>query len=155
MNFPPYALAALLTGPILGIAASGTINTVPNQTGSDLLASIPRHASSDYEADELANSLNLPDHYPLVTPRGVVPVADLMTHGLYSNRRFRRVYYAFDDEIPEPAKEIPAVSTRPEPGPVFQQDIPAEDAMPVLAVQTEQGTGRARYIDVKAALSSN
>jgi hypothetical protein len=38
----------------------------------------------------------LPDHYPLVTRDGVVPVAALSDRGLYSQNRYRAVAYAVD-----------------------------------------------------------
>ncbi len=37
-----------------------------------------------------------PDHYPLVTRQGTVPVAELSTRGLYSQRRYQAVLQAAD-----------------------------------------------------------
>lgn len=87
---------AALLGPVLGILASGSINTAPKQSGGDMLAlldSIPRHEEASFD---VAQSATLPDHYPLVTPRGTVQVADLWLHGLYRDRPPLYPDYEFD-----------------------------------------------------------
>ena len=107
---------ALLTGaaalgPMLGIAVSGSINTVPKQPGGDmraLLDSIPQHEDPPFNLEQ---SASLPDHYPLVTPQGTIQVADLWLHGFYRDRRPARFGYDFGPELYE--FDAPAVELLP------------------------------------------
>lgn len=114
MRFMPLLATALALGPVLGIAVSGSINTVPKQTGGDMLAmldSIPQHADAQFSTGPSEQSSLLPDHYPLVTPRGTIQVAELWSHGLYRGRRPARFEYEYDYDLgPELyAFELPAI----------------------------------------------
>lgn len=98
MNVPREILAALALGPLLGAIGSGLVGTEPRQirTGQpesfaedELALFTPRHTST----------LDNPEHYPLITPRGRIEVAELSMHGLYRNLRSEPL---FEDGWPEP-----------------------------------------------------
>lgn len=106
----------------------------------------------------------LPDHYPLVTRSGTVPVGELAMRGLYSQARYRALAYAADYAPPQPHVEEwrppasdAAVATdhpapHPEPG-AATGGAAAEPlelaAGPVLV----EGQGRAKTVDANAALA--
>lgn len=105
----------------------------------------------------------LPDHYPLVTREGTVPVAALADRGLYSQRRYRAVYYAADYgpghapdayEPDQPNYESTDQSVRigdPDHAPPMVQDSEPLDLAAGPASLT-QGGG-AKTINVEAALA--
>lgn len=105
----------------------------------------------------------LPNHYPLVTMQGTVPVTELATRGLYSQRRYQALFQAAD--------YIP-VETEADNGPAeayagYQtpgESPPAGDAEPIEApaqpLQLAAGPatvaitrGGAKLIDVQATLA--
>lgn len=108
----------------------------------------------------------LPDHYPLVTRRGTVPVAELSTRGLYSQARYRAYLHAADYD----QAELAAADYRPDEELVRYQgtdqsirigdpDVGRERADPAplqlaagpATVATLQGN--AKLIDVEATLA--
>lgn len=104
MRFATVIAGASALGPILGLAAVESINTVPKQSGADVLAllnAIPRHEDPQFGLAQKPGQNTLPDHYPLVTPRGTVQVAELWLHGVYRNRRPARFEYDVAPELYE------------------------------------------------------
>lgn len=73
-------VGACMVAPLVGGFAGAAINTVPLVSAADPLATIPRHASDVSGAIDLG-PIDAPDHYPLVTPRGTIPVEQLVFHG--------------------------------------------------------------------------
>ncbi len=92
MHFPrldPRICAACLAavGVVFAGAVSGSaIGSTPVLTrDADLIPEAPRNAGvGEFELD---TRKRLPDHYPLVTPTGTVPVAALAVHGRMRNSR--------------------------------------------------------------------
>lgn len=79
-------LGACVLAPVAGGFAGAAINTTPLEAAGDPLATIPRHETGLSGAID-AGAYDTPDHYPLITPRGTVPVEELVFHG-------RPAYYA-------------------------------------------------------------
>lgn len=113
-----------------------------------------------YQTHDMANANGgdaraLPDHYPLVTRRGVTPVEQLSDRGLFSQARYRSFEavavaadsYSYDDPGPGPAFEDDAV-------PQVQMAEPTSPQPPLaLAEGPAQVNGQARIIDVQATLA--
>lgn len=109
----------------------------------------------------------LPDHYPLVTREGTIPVAALADRGLYSQRRYRALYPSYDTteaQFAEASYQVEADEPQfsshsaglsvgdPEP----EQAAPTEAEQPLdLAAgpSTLTAAGRAKTIDVETALA--
>lgn len=180
MKLTPLILGALILGPTAGVIVGETINTTPIQYGVDVLGSIPRHKLVITNADRFEQQGALPDHYPLYTPQGRVEVAELSSHGLYSNSRFLPVYYAspFSREEETQAVAFPHLDTlevmqEPASGKANQLAVEhtALDQSPAvghgsqmegwnhrpttpLAAELEKPKGGPRIIDVAAVLGS-
>lgn len=108
-----------------------------------------------------------PDHYPLVTARGIVPVEELSERGLFSQARYRPVHadigydaaaFAEAEYVPEP--DEPRFGEREDsdlvPEPPTQAAPAQAQASPPL--QLAKGPvaitmGQAKTIDVSAALA--
>ena len=82
-------LACVLGGAIAGNALGST----PVLDRPTIESFYQTHESG---GGQLAVREPLPDHYPLVTKAGTVPVGELATRGLYSQARYRAVLYAAD-----------------------------------------------------------
>lgn len=115
----------------------------------------------------------LPDHYPLVTRNGTVPVSQLSDQGLYSQARYREMYgsasdtgdrYAFAD-VPadEPrfqrADQSASIGEATAPREAEYAPVPAAAPPPPLALADGPATvssangGSAKMIDVRAVLA--
>ena len=77
-----------------GAVAGNALGSTPVIGRSAIGAFYQSHEDSAF-ADDTSSDV-LPDHYPLVTRRGTVPVAELADRGLYSQARYRDVYAAAD-----------------------------------------------------------
>jgi hypothetical protein len=73
-------LGACLFAPLAGALAGNSLNTTPLQPAGDPLATIPRH-ESDFTGNIAFGGFDIPDHYPLVTRHGTIPVEELTFHG--------------------------------------------------------------------------
>ncbi|WP_205958281.1 hypothetical protein [Qipengyuania sediminis] len=108
-----------------GALAGNALGSVPILDRSTLQTYYQSHDDSmGEEPDEV-----LPDHYPLVTPEGTVPVAALSERGLYSQARFRAFAHAYSGD--------------PGPAPLPDYPEPAEaaaEARPVLAMAEDPPT---------------
>lgn len=118
-----------------------------------------------------ASSAPLPDHYPLVTRSGIVPVAELGTRGLYSQARYRPDSYAVNDgpagyappggnpEASSPDYEFGDSSpTRNDGATPGRQATASAETGPAAPLQLASGpasvsSGKARMIDVNATLA--
>lgn len=84
---PRFILGALAVGAAGALtgAAIGDLNPVDRGIGDDGQA-FGRFASEAW-AGSPAEQSSLPDHYPLVTPEGTVPVEELALHGRLRDQR--------------------------------------------------------------------
>lgn len=95
----------------------------------------------------------LPDHYPLVTRTGVVPVAQLSDRGLFSQRRYRPLDTFPDYPVPN-ASDSPGQSVVQAVETVEMSAVPSEPARPLaLANGPAQVMGHAKIIHVQASLA--
>lgn len=86
-------LVCALAGAVAG-SAVGSTPMLDRSTIGDL-ALVGGGGGGGSGANAVSKAL-LPDHYPLVTRQGTVPVAALSTRGLYSQKRYR-VAMLYDD----------------------------------------------------------
>ena len=164
MRFATLIGGAAALGPILGVMIGGSINTVPKQAGADvaaLLEAIPRHPDA-FDPEHNAGGNVLPDHYPLVTPRGTVQVADLWLHGLYRNKHPARFESDFGPELYE--FEVPEIAQE-EPLPNEQKNMAGDPAFGPSAIrasgtvgllvqdQVPQSQAGPKVVDVAAVLA--
>lgn len=100
MTASPIFWCAVAGVAIGGAVAGSELGTSPVLSRSLFGAYYQQHPDA---ADDGAMTAELPppDHYPLVTPQGTVPVAALRTRGLYSQARFRAPAYGIDYPAPE------------------------------------------------------
>lgn len=128
------------------------------------------YQSHDQAAGSLAAEERvLPDHYPLVTRNGTVSVAELADRGLYSQRRYRAVFYAVDSgpgyapasyepDQPRYTDEDPALrvgdaaDARPNSQWV-ERDAAPEPLQLAAGPATIAASGQAKTVNVEAALA--
>lgn len=89
----------------------------------------------------------MPDHYPLVTRAGTIPVAALATRGLYSQARYQHQHVATEP----PALAALASDTGPAPGAGLALVEDPAAGPPAADVTIERGGSR--FVDVKAVLA--
>ncbi len=155
-------LACVLGGAVAGNAL-GSTQPLDRSTIQTFYQS---HEMAEGRAEE---AVRPPDHYPLVTRNGTVPVGELATRGLYSQARYRAYLY--------PAEYAPAEVGYEEyrPGEEWR-DAPTREALALgdPHVQTEdamtesdgaeplqlaagpanvESVGQAKMVDVNAALA--
>ena len=127
------------------------------------------YQSHDDTASAAQAERQLPDHYPLVTREGTVPVAQLAERGLYSQSRYRAFYYA--DYVPpevEPVEYRPGQEWRDEttreafamadraasPEPPREPEVEASEPLQLAAGPASvESEGEAKLVDVNAALA--
>lgn len=93
-------LACVVGGAIAGTAL-GSTPVIERASVAELL---PQTSAFAADIAPTIRSEQLPDHYPLVTRRGTVPVDQLAERGLYSQPRYRAFYAPLDYE---PLSAIP------------------------------------------------
>lgn len=158
----PFLRGAALACALRGAVAGTAIGSTPILDRSVLAAYYQSHDAGAVEARRRA----LPDHYPLVTPQGTVPVAALAERGLFSQARYRALDAPFGDA---PASFDPASQEPPAAQPGLQlaepagrealavAPAPAQDAPAPLALADAPALvgdeGRAKLIDVRAELA--
>lgn len=159
-------LACALGGAIAGTTL-GSSPLIAAGTAAAYFQSHERGVGQDGEGRVL------PDHYPLVTRNGTVPVSQLSDRGLYSQARYREMYgsppemserYVMAD-IPadEPrfqhADQSAAIGEAASSNNKMTTTSAARTAMPPLALADGPATvspaqgGSAKLIDVKAVLA--
>jgi hypothetical protein len=96
-------LGACLFAPLAGALAGNSLNTTPLQPAGDPLATIPRH-ESDFTGRIAFGGFDIPDHYPLVTRHGTIPVEELTFHGRLRGQDFYAAPVSYTGE-PEATPE--------------------------------------------------
>lgn len=89
----PIALGAGLACALGGAVAGNALGSTPIINRSMIETFYQEHEDSAYEA--VSHDDPPPDHYPLITHAGTVPVAELGMRGLYSQARYRALNYAY------------------------------------------------------------
>lgn len=145
------AISPIIWGAGLASALGGALmgNALGSTSPSDRAAAEIYYQSHRDSRGAREVSQQRPDHYPLVTRNGVVPVAQLSERGLFSQARYRSVTlvesYAEFDTGPfpdEPTGPPEAPASEPITAAPAPQDLP-----------TEAEPGHAKIIDVQAALA--
>lgn len=153
-------LACALGGAVAGTALGST--PVPNRPAIGAIYQTHEQAMGSSAAQPRA----LPDHYPLVTRDGIVPVEELSDRGLFGQARYRALY----GPAPYGPAGVAEVSYEPDnadsaaPGdaslaigdPAPQQTGAAEAPAPLALAAGPAGltpAGQAKTIDVQAALA--
>lgn len=152
---PHHLVAGACAAAIFGAVTGAAIRTEPLERGVDAWDQIPHPDTESESRTKLSEPEMLPDHYPLVTPRGRFEVAELRDRGLYRNHRFGSGPHWIED--PEPAYDLASVDYQYlpiddyEPGPVrtasearaaareaLEAAPPPEEEPVVLAAAEEQ-----------------
>lgn len=167
MPVSPMTCGAALASVVAGALAGDALGSAQMLDRSALGAYYQSH--EDAKPAEANRDERPPDHYPLVTPTGTIPVAALSTRGLYSQARYQAVAYA---DAYQPV-EFTAVDYEPDLGPdvVDSSSLgnsdpeptpnPVAVSKPKEPLQLASGptslepAGRAKVIDVQAALALN
>lgn len=158
MTIALHVLGAGLACAVGGAIAGNALGSAPVLDRSTLTTLYQSHETvAKAESDR-----TLPDHYPLVTRAGTVPVAALSERGLYSQARYR-AFMAVDDapRQPEPAAWEPENWAEPAPPapeqatdePAFEEAEPAEPLQLAAGAAGVTATGGAKLVKVSAALA--
>lgn len=159
MMSSPILWGAGLACALVGAVAGSAVGSTPMLDRSTIaeLASVGSGGGGGASA---ARNALLPDHYPLVTRQGTVPVAALSTRGLYSQKRYQ-VAMLYDDgeaamhDAPyDPdADGLPYASEPPSSGAVPAMPVGPHEV--AVGPATDQHDGKAKIIDVSATLALN
>lgn len=146
----PALYGAVLACALGGAIAGNALGSTPVVDRSVITALYQFHETP---APATEDERRPPDHYPLVTRGGVVPVAQLSDRGLFSQARYRAPDWGYAGEVHyDPVPELKEVEM---PAPQPEQEPVALAAVEPL--QLEDGparvTGQAKIIDVEAALA--
>lgn len=159
MTKSPMLWGAGLACALGGAVAGNALGSTPPLDRSTIAMMYQSHETTMPDA---ADRLPPPDHYPLVTRQGTVPVAELSTRGLYSQRRYQAVLYAADYGPSElavadygPGEDLVRYEGRDEAvrigdPPPSEAAEPLDLAEPATMAATQ---GNARLIDVEATLA--
>ncbi len=143
--------AASLGCVVAGALAGNALGSAPvtDRSTIEMFYQLHETAYADREDERVP-----PNHYPLVTRRGVVPVAQLSDRGLFSQARYRSYDIAADYVSDDPG---PGFVDSYDVEPAGQSEARAQElsaAEPLsLAAGPAQVTGQAKTIDVQAALA--
>lgn len=166
----------MLWGAGLACALGGAA-VAGNALGSTPILDRPTFGSY-YQSHDIAEGIEaarepLPDHYPLVTRAGTIPVGELSMRGLYSQRRYRALAY-YTDYVPAEAtsdeyrsdwdQRYAALDESqqigdPSPGTDLRDDAADASSTPAEPLQLAAGPanvssqGNARLVDVHATLA--
>lgn len=160
-------MSPIFVGAGLALALGGALagNAVGSTSMSDRAASAI-HYQSHLDTHGARDSARvLPDHYPLVTREGVVPVARLSERGLFSQTRYRGIdaASAYAEDGPGPGFDT-FDRTNP-PRQDVRQTVASPNASAPLALadgaadvtaakaQMAAAEGQAKIIDVQATLA--
>lgn len=97
MKATPVILGACALGIVAGAAGGTAINTRPLANASDTIDQLPEAPTLRDGATGPAQAL--PNHYPLTTPEGTVPVTELAYHGRFRDTPRYGVHYEPDATI--------------------------------------------------------
>ena len=79
-----FAAAAIVCAAVGAVSGQAIGETPMMRGGTDETISSAGALATDHS--RIANSEPLPDHYPLETPEGIIPVAELALHGRLRDR---------------------------------------------------------------------
>jgi hypothetical protein len=101
MQTTAILLGAGAFGLVAGALGGSKIATQPiSAADTDLLAGITQHQLADIA--QAQNGPRPPDHYPLVTPEGTIPVEQLAFYGVMRDRGYADPYrYSYDPALGE------------------------------------------------------
>lgn len=151
MTKSPILWGAGLACALGGAIAGNAVGSIPvaDRSAVEMFYQSHQTAYADRQGQRA-----LPDHYPLVTRKGVVEVAELSDRGLFSQSRYRAADVAAtyaDAGDPGPAPEA-SYSESPQPAATLAEaTAPAEPLS--LARGPSQVDGQAKIIDVQATLA--
>lgn len=152
MTKSPMVWGAGLACALGGAIAGNAVGSTPIIDRSVFQTYYQSHqATIGSEAEQRA----LPDHYPLETRSGVVPVAELSDRGLFSQRRYRSFDIAADYSMAD-AADGPGESFVTDAGlEVGENPLASPEPMPQLALadRPAQIAGSAKMISVEATLA--
>lgn len=162
MTIPFHVWGAGLACALGGAVAGNALGSVPIIDRSMLQTYYQMHASSTATAP----GRTLPDHYPLVTREGTVPVAALSERGLYSQARYKAFVYAYSgdpgpapmpadwpaDAPAKPTPERPAMAELAAAAEADPQEIVREPLELAAGPAALAEAGQARLIDVQLSL---
>ncbi len=164
-----HLIAGACAAALFGAVTGASMPTDPLNRGIDAWDRLPPPDFGEDDLTGLSEPEALPDHYPIITPRGRFEVAELRDRGLYRNRRFGSDPNWIDGD--EPAYEVAEVDYRYVPdeefdyAPMPPKPQPGEDKALALAA-AEQGAlvapvakpraiaAGARVIDVPVELAA-
>lgn len=162
MTRPPMLWGAGLACALGGAVAGSALGSTPMLDRSTIAMMYQEH-----ETAPVAESARdaLPDHYPLVTKAGTVPVGELGMRGLYSQARYRAYLYAADYTPEEIAVDDgqeewrmtsadPTAIDEPTTQPAAATDTEGSDPLQLAAGPANvESTGHAKLVNVNAALA--
>jgi hypothetical protein len=146
MTQAPVLWGAALACALGGAMAGNALGTTPV---TDRVALDSYYQTHETSATTRQHGNNPPpDHYPLVTRNGVVPVEQLSDRGLFSQARYRPVL----------ALAAPEEVYDEDPGPGFAETERSASAPSPAALEAEgsahgPAAGQGKIIDVQAALA--
>lgn len=153
MTLSPMAWGIGLAVALGGAIAGNAVGSTPVADRSTVAMFYQSHQTA------LADSPTrraLPNHYPLGTGSGVVEVAQLSEHGLFSQSRYRTTHasvaYAHADDS-DPGRGLGETYAQPGALTAPSADAPAPAQPPSLAQGMAQVAGQAKIIDVQATLA--
>lgn len=164
MTKSPMLWGAGLACALGGAIAGNALGSTPVLDRSTVTTLYQTHEATERLTRE---GETLPDHYPLVTKAGTVPVGELATRGLYSQRRYRAFAYAAayapsevhveewqpnDDWRPLATDEAVAVGD-PAAQPTEIQGQASEPFQLAGGPMSVVAQGQAKTVDVNAALA--
>lgn len=162
MMSSPILWGAGLACALVGAVAGSAVGSTPMLDRSTIaeLASVGSGGGEAGGGASAARNALLPDHYPLVTRQGTVPVAALSTRGLYSQKRYQVAMLYNDGE----AAMHDAPYDPDADGLHYASEPPSLGAVPAMpdgphevsaGPATDQHDGEAKIIDVSATLALN
>lgn len=101
MNTTPLFLGACLACALGGAVAGTTLGSAPVLDRPELGAVLPQSIGPHEDRDGSAKIAATPDHYPLGTPQGTVPVGQLSDRGLFSQARYSPDPYPVGRDQPD------------------------------------------------------
>lgn len=162
MTRSPMVWGASLACALGGAFAGHAVGSTPVLMPSELETYYQNHESSaGFDNARTA----LPDHYPLVTRAGTVPVAALSDRGLYSQRRYQATIMAADygpmensDPVPSDQWRDDALATDiPGDGMNTQAREPADNGVEPLTLAAGpaavEPVGKAKIVNVAAMMA--
>lgn len=145
----PMAWGAALVCALGGAVAGNAVGSAPIFSRSAITAAYEPGETSTIDRRELRP---LPNHYPLVTPNGVVEVAQLSDRGLFSQARYRLRHLVETDPIETLADPYEIVEYTPSEG---SAPVLADEPSAAVTGSDNHSTdiNTAKIIDVEAALA--